>query len=81
MESLDKQLNVIKKKFPEQGERIEALFEMDEDFRSLVSDYLLCINNLHKFKKEFGEKKLSVEEYRSVRTELENELFKFIFDV
>ena len=79
MESLNEQLYLIKKKFPDQNERIEELFESNEDFRALCSDYLLCVEHLHRFKKEFGEKKLSIEEYRNVRQELEDELTHFIF--
>jgi hypothetical protein len=79
MQSLNEQLYLIKKKFPDQSERIEELFESNEDFRALCSDYLLCVEHLHRFKKEFGEKKLSIEEYRNVRQELEDELTHFIF--
>jgi hypothetical protein len=80
MESLNEQLYLIKKKFPDQNERIEELFESNEDFRALCSDYFLCVEHLHRFKKEFGEKKLSIEEYRSLREELEDELSNFIFN-
>jgi hypothetical protein len=69
---------MIKKKFPEQGERIENLFSANEDFRTLCSDYVLCLEYLQKFKKESEEKRLSVKEYKDVRTELENELSQFI---
>ena len=80
MESLNKQLDVIKEKFPQQNERIEELYEMNEDFRSLCSDYLLCMQHLKKFKKEFGETQLSFKEFQAIRTELEGELYNFIFD-
>jgi hypothetical protein len=80
MESLNKQLSVIKKKFPQQSERIEELYETDEDFRMLCSDYFLCDQYLQKFKKEFGEKRLSLNEYENIRTELEKELQHFIFN-
>jgi hypothetical protein len=80
MGSLIEQLYIIKKKFPDQMERIEELFESNEDFRALCLDYILCIKHLHTFKKEVGEKKLSIEEYRSVRSELEDELFTFILN-
>ena len=80
MESLNEQLSLIKKKFPEQSERIQALFESNDDFRALCSDYFLCLKDLYRFKKEFGEKKLSIEEYKSVRTDLEDELSQFIFE-
>jgi hypothetical protein len=78
MESLNEQLYLIKKKFPDQTDRIQELFESDEDFRALCLDYILCVEHLHRFKKEFGEKKLSIEEYRNVRHELEDEISHFI---
>jgi DNA repair exonuclease SbcCD ATPase subunit len=81
MESLSKQLNAIKKKFPEQSERIDELYETDEDFRTLCSDYLLCLQHLEKFQKDVGEKKHSLKEYREIQSELERELSQFIFDV
>ena len=80
MESLNEQLYLIKKRFPDQMERIEALFESNEDFRALCLDYILCVKHLHRFKQEFGEKKLSIEEYSNVRHELEDELSLFIFN-
>lgn len=81
MGTLNEDLNAIMKKFPEQSERIEALYMGDEDFRALCSDYLLCVKHLQKFKKEAGEKKLSVDEYNTIRAELEDELSHFIFSV
>ncbi len=80
MQSLNEQLYLIKNKFPDQNERIEELFTSNEDFRALCSDYLLCIEHLQRFKKEFGERKLSIEEYKHVRLELEDELTHFIFN-
>jgi hypothetical protein len=80
MESVNEQLQLIKKRFPDQNERIEELFESNEDFRALCADYFLCIKHLHRFKKEFGEKKLSIEEYKNVREELEDELSHFLFN-
>ena len=81
MESLNEQMRLIKKKFPGQSERIEELYETDEDFRMLCSDYILCMQFLQKFQKEFGEKKHSLKEYESMREELEKELQHFIYNV
>ena len=79
MESLNAQLRVVKQKFPEQGDRIEQLFEVDEDFRTLCYDYLLCMRQLLEIKKEFTEKQHSMKEYKHIREELEKELHDFIF--
>jgi hypothetical protein len=73
-------LVAIKEKFPEQGERIEMLYGSSEDFRSLCSDYNLCLEYLQKFKKESDEKKLSINEYKNVRADLEDELSDFILN-
>lgn len=72
------ELQVVKRKFPEQNERIEKLFRASEDFRSLCSDYSLCLRYLKKFKKETAKKQLSIEEYRDVLAELERELSHFM---
>ena len=78
MESLDAQLRAVKQKFPEQGDRIEQLYESDEDFRALCADYVLCIRQLVEIEKEFSEKEHSMKEYKNIRKELEKELHEFI---
>ena len=78
MESVNAQLYAVKEKFPGLGDRIEKLYESDEDFRTLCTDYILCIQHFEKFKKEFSEKYHTVEEYKDIRSELERELFDLI---
>jgi hypothetical protein len=87
MISVNKQLTEIKKKFPEQTDRIEQLFKTNEDFRTLCSDLYLCLQNLQRFKNEFDDMRLSMEEYKdsikeykNISTELENELSHFILE-
>jgi hypothetical protein len=80
MAPLDVELGLIKQKFPGQSDQIEELYETVPDFRTLCDDYFLCIQYLRKFQKEFGEKQDSVEEYQSLRKELEKELSGFIFN-
>jgi hypothetical protein len=81
MELLKDHLQTVKQKFPHQSDRIEELYRLNEDFRTLCADYLLCIRELQKFHNEADEKKTSEEEYKNVQSELENELFQFIFTV
>jgi DNA repair ATPase RecN len=81
MKTLNMQLSAIKKKFPEQGDRIETLYHSDEDFRTLCADYFVCIQNLQKFQAEFSEKQSSIEEYQSILKDLEKELQEFIFNI
>jgi len=79
MESLNAQLRAVKQKFPEQGDRIEQLYESDEDFRALCADYVLCMRQLVEIEKEFSEKEHSMKEYKNIRKELEKELHDFIY--
>jgi DNA repair ATPase RecN len=79
MESLNAQLRAVKEKFPEQSNRIEELYEMDEDFRTLCHDYVLCMRQLMEIKKQFSEKQHYMKEYKYIRKELEKELHDFIF--
>jgi hypothetical protein len=81
MQSLNKQLDLIKEKFPQKKKRIEELYGENEDFRSLCSDYILCIQQLERFKTEFGEKQLSLKEFLVMQTELERELYNLIFSI
>jgi len=78
---LKNHLTTIKQKFPQQSDRIEELYRLDEGFRTLCSDYLLCMMELQKFHKEADEKKLTVKEYKNIQADLEDELFHFIFRV
>ncbi|HYK44134.1 MAG TPA: hypothetical protein VEV83_03135 [Parafilimonas sp.] len=80
MESLNAQLRAVKQKFPEQGDRIEQLYEVDEDFRALCADYVLCMRQLVEIEKEFSEKEHSMKEYKNIRRELEKELHDFIYN-
>ena len=80
MESLNKQLGVIKSKFPKQSGRIDELYDNNEDFRALCSDYLLCVQNLQQFQREFGEKKRSIKVFKETREELEKELSHFLLN-
>ena len=80
MELLNMLLNTVKKKFPKQSERIEALYETNKDFRALCSDYLSCIQYLQRLESEVNEKQISIKEYEDIKKELENELYAFIYD-
>jgi hypothetical protein len=79
MKSEDELLQVIKEKYPRQGIRISQLFEENSDFRTLCLDYLACIQALRKYKKSFKDGERSIEEYETIVTDLEKELYDFIF--
>lgn len=79
MESLNAQIRAVKLKFPDQADRIESLFEQNEDFRALCKDYFLCINFLEKFMKDIVDKHDEISDYKSVRQELEKDLQEMIY--
>ena len=74
MESINFQLEVVKERFPNYTEHILSLYQQDPEFRAICEDYYLCIRYLEKAKKEFTEKKDSINEYERIQTELEKEL-------
>jgi len=80
MESLRRDLLLIMDKFPAQSDRIKALYKNDPDFKALCADYFLCLNTLHKYQKESGEKQTTIKEYNDLRKDLENELQDSIFN-
>ena len=55
------------------------LYEEDADFRSLCLDYFSSLQDLLKYKKLSEVEEQSVKEYQSVLTELEKELYDFLF--
>lgn len=79
MTPINEHLYVVKNMFPGQVDRIEELFNMSEDFRSLCADYMLCLRYLERFKRESVDKKTSISEYTDVTSDLEQELSRFIF--
>lgn len=78
MDSPQLQLSLVKKMFPAQKEKIEALYKEDADFRALCHDYFLCMRYLDKFHNEFSEKLSNISEYENARRLLEEELAAFM---
>jgi len=64
--------------FPGQYERIETLYEQDEDFHALCLDYFFCKQSLEKLKKELHEKRVCIREFSDAEAELKNELMTFL---
>ena len=79
MKSVEELLGAVKKKFPKQAHRIDELYEQDKDFRALCTDYFSCVQALSKFKRLSDEGQQSVKDYELAMTELEKELYDFIF--
>jgi len=79
MNSVNDFLDIIKKKFPNQGDRVEQLYNRDSDFHSLCEDYLACLQSIEKYKKVSAEKQQSIKDFEGALSDLEKELYDFIF--
>ena len=80
MEYLHPELRLIIEMFPKQKEKISDLYKQDSDFRSLCADYYLCKKTLLDLQKQFSEKENNIEEYEYVRIDLEQELYRSIYN-
>jgi hypothetical protein len=76
--SFEIHLKMLKDLFPSKDMVIEELYRNDAMFRSLCSDYVLCLQFLDKFRNEFSEKMVSMEEYELLKSELETELSNYL---
>jgi hypothetical protein len=80
MELLNMLLSTVKTKFPDESDRIDTLYVVDKDFRTLCSDYLSCIQHLQKLESDYSANQPSIEEYKEIKSDLEKELQVFIFN-
>ena len=78
VKSVEIHLKMLKDQFPMQETLIDDLYQQDAMFRSLCSDYVLCLQFLDKFKNEFSEKMVSMEEYEQLKKDLETELRSYL---
>lgn len=78
MESVHPELWLIMDKFPGQSSRINELYRTDADFKTLCSDYLLCLHSLQEYQDEITEKQNTIKEYEVIRKDLERELQDFL---
>lgn len=65
-------------RFPEYRVKIQDLYLVNEDFRSLCEDYFDCGEQLKKFKHQTLSDKLTEIECRHLFLELETELLNFL---
>lgn len=75
---MNKKIISIVQVFPDFEEKIDFLFQTDENFRDLCSDYILCTAMVHKMKKERDTNFESLEEYATLRKELEKEILQIL---
>lgn len=78
MESANTHLAVMIEQYPEYKKRIVDLYDNDPAFRSLCSDYVLCLQYFQRIRTEVNEKRLSLDEYEEVKKDLESELRSYL---
>ena len=64
----------IVRRFPQSETRIRILYDQDEDFRELCSDYCECLSVIQRIRRESGGSHSLLEEYCEARVNLEQEL-------
>ena len=74
MDTINSQLQAIKERWPEYKDQIMALYYRDTKFRAICDDYYLSLQYLDKFRKEFSEKRETIDEYEKLLHDLEIEL-------
>jgi len=75
---MNKKMIPIVQLFPDFEEKIDFLFQTDENFRDLCSDYILCVAMVQKMKKESHLDIQSREEYKELHESLEVEILQNI---
>jgi len=74
IEGKNLQLEAIREKWPEYKDQIMALYYKDTKFRAICDDYYLSLQYLNKFRREFSEKRETIEEYEKLLNDLATEL-------
>ena len=64
--------------FPDFEEKIDFLFQNDENFRDLCSDYILCISMILDRKNELNKNTEEIAEFEDIRQNLEAEILNEI---
>ena len=75
---MQKRIVSIFQLFPNFEEKINFLFQNDENFRDLCSDYILCTSMALERKKVQNANEFEIQEYDELQSELEKEILKEI---
>jgi len=67
-------LNEVTRRFPQSASRIQYLFDEDEDFRELCSDYAECLIVIERLRQQKTGPDPRLEDYCEARVNLEQEL-------
>ena len=72
------ELSAILVKFPEFGEIFFKQCLEDENFKSLIADYQLCMDTLKDLENETSKNQAWIDEYKELKKELEQEALKYL---
>lgn len=72
------ELIIMVEKFPGLKEKIISLYEQNENFQALCSDYFLCLKSLNQWEESIKKDELFIQEYLELKNVLESELLSFI---
>lgn len=75
---MHKSIDYITRLFPEFEEKINFLFQTNEDFRDLCSDYLLCNKMILERKKVLEKNQLEITEFQELQRSIEGEIYNEI---
>lgn len=64
--------------FPDYEEKIDFLFQTDENFRDLCLDHILCASMILKMNNEPNRRTAEIKEYEEVQQNLEEEILQMI---
>lgn len=75
---MHKKAHSIVQLFPDYEEQIGFLFQSDENFRDLCSDYLLCISMVLERKNDINKKQEEITEFEDLQRNLKAEILNEI---
>ena len=65
-------------KFPGLREKIQSLYESDDEFQTLCFDYFLCVRSLTQWETNLEKDEKFILEYTELKGTLESELLRYI---
>lgn len=71
-------LKTITEKYPKYETSIMVLFLVNESFREICEDYVMCLNSIKKIKSKQSEQQKNLKEFLSTQVELENDLINIL---
>lgn len=75
---MNKNIVSIVQMFPDFEEKIDFLFQTDENFRDLCSDHILCAGMVHEMKNRLSKNTAEIDEYRDLQQKLQEEILQMI---